>query len=70
VKNDLGQPLWRWHNQALGFFAENNKRCFYITGDLRQQYEGGGNYGPAYYQWTDSIELNCKYIPKASTPGK
>jgi hypothetical protein len=70
VKNDSGIPLWRWHNQTLGFFAENNARCFYITGDVRQQYEGGGKYAPAYFQWTESLELNCKNIPKATAPVK
>jgi hypothetical protein len=70
VKNDLGHPLWRWHNQTLGFFAENNGRYFLIIGDLRQQHEGGGSYAPVYYQWTDSLELNGKFIEEALATDK
>jgi hypothetical protein len=65
VKDNSGLPLWKWHNQALGFFAENNGRYFYIVGDLRQQYSGGGQYEPAYFQWTESNELHGKYIEEA-----
>jgi hypothetical protein len=65
VKDNLGTPLWKWHNQALGYFAENNGRYFYIVGDLRQQHSGGGQYEPAYFQWTESIELHGKYIVEA-----
>ncbi|PZR39120.1 MAG: hypothetical protein DI538_07705 [Azospira oryzae] len=63
-KNELDLPLFKWHNQNLGFFVQNNARCYYISGGLRQPYEGGGKYGAPYYQWAESLEMNCKFIPK------
>jgi hypothetical protein len=76
-KDHLSMPVQKWHNQTLGWFARNNGRYFFIVGGLRQAYEGGGNYGPVYYQFEKSVELMPKYVeeamkavkPKAS-PGK
>jgi hypothetical protein len=68
-KNHLSDPVQKWHNQTVGFFAKNNGRYFYIVGGLRQTYEGGGVYGPTYFQWEKSDELNGKYIEEALGSG-
>jgi hypothetical protein len=64
-KNSNDFPLFKWHNQLFGFFAENNGRYFYITGGLRQTHEGGGVFGEVFFQWTQSVELSAKFIAPA-----
>lgn len=64
-KNDVDIPTIKWHNQMFGFFCENNGRYFYISGGFRQEYEGGGTYGPVFFQWTERVELSGKFIKEA-----
>jgi len=61
-KNGYDIPLFKWHNQMFGFFAENNGRYFYISGGLRQNHEGAGTYGEIFFQWTESTELSPKFM--------
>jgi hypothetical protein len=64
-KYDSGIPKLKWHNQMFGFFSENNGKYCFITGGFRQEYEGDGNYGPVFFQWTKSVELGGKFVEEA-----
>lgn len=62
-KNDIDLPLRKWHNQTIGYFKQTDGHCFYNTGGLRQEYEGGGQYGATFFEKVSEMEINCKNIP-------
>lgn len=61
-KNEYDLPIQKYHNQPIGVFAQNNGRCFYIEGYLKQVYEGGGKYGPTVFEWYRSDEFKCNCL--------
>jgi hypothetical protein len=58
-KNDLGIPTYRYSNQWYTIFmkSKNGKACFYQGFGLRQNYEGGGQYGASFID-----EETFKYV--------
>ncbi len=64
VNNDYGIPKYRYSNQWHTIFIKyaNGKTCFYQGFGLRQQYNGGGTYGPAFIDKNDYYMTDCELM--------
>jgi hypothetical protein len=61
-KNDLGIPSYRYSNQWYTIFmkSKNGKACFYQGFGLRQNYEGGGQYGASFIDKETFKYVKCE----------
>lgn len=63
-KNEFGYPLYKYLPVDLAVTDESGK-CFLAYGQIRKNYEGGGNYGSEFFSyWGKQEEMNCANINK------
>jgi hypothetical protein len=61
-KNDLGIPKYRYSSQWYTVFmkSKNGKACFYQGFGLRQDYQGGGQYGASFIDKETFKYVKCE----------
>lgn len=62
MSNDNVMPAYKYCTQAVYFFVKDaSGNCYYHPCDLRQDYTGGGTYGPVYLAVFDEekVYVNC-----------
>jgi hypothetical protein len=69
--NEFGIPRYRYTNQWFFMFVKNTREnaCFFQGFGLRQNYSGGGTFGPAFIDKNEAITwFQCEKMKDAATP--